>query len=186
MKKLLKLALMLSALSSALTAEILFDLHAQHFSNVADGNLEFGRYNLPKVYVSTAAKNYYGTYEQSDFTVDIKNPPASWSVTFDIHAKMQGDATHTLSFVSNTGKTILVTFKENKIIFGGYEQSVPGMNYAASISGTLTKEGNQVILHVNGYYERTATVSNFPKLKLVKIPTTGSCIMTALTVGSSN
>jgi len=56
----------------------------------------------------------------------------------------------------------------------------------ASISGTLTKEGNQVVLRVNGYYERTATVSNFARLKLVKIPLTGDAMVTALTIGKSN
>ena len=185
MKKILKLALLVTAFANLLTAEILFDLHAQHFSNVKDGNLEFGRYDLPKVYVSTAAKNYYGTYEAKDFIVDIKNPPASWSVTFDLQTYLY-DTTRTLSFVSDTGKTILVTFTNNKIIFDGYEQSVSYMYRYASISGTLTKEGDQVVLRVNGFYERTATVPSFSKLKLVKIPLTTNSIMTALTIGSSN
>lgn len=182
-KKILTSALLVTAFSNPLTAEILFDLHAQHFSNVKDGDLEFGRYNLPKVYVSTAAKNYYGAYYKKDFIVDIKNPPVSWSVTFDLHTELD---TRTLSFVADTGKTILVTFKYNKIIFDGYEQTVAYMRNWASISGTLTKEGNQVTLRVNGYYERTATVSDFPKLKLVKIPTDNDCRMTALTIGKSN
>jgi len=185
MKKLLKTALLLTAFTNLLNAEILFDLHAQHFSNVKDGDLEFGRYNLPKVYVSTAAKNYYGAYYTKDFTVEMKNPPATWSVTFDLRANLSGN-TRTLSFVSDTGKTILVTFKYNKIIFDGYEQSVSHMGADASMSGTLTKEGNQVILYVNGYYKRIATVSNFSKLKLVKIPTTSNFMMTALTIGKSN
>ena len=184
-KKVLKLALMLVSFSNLLTAEILFDLHAQHFSNVKDGDLEFGRYNLPKVYVSTAAKNYYGAYYQRDFTVEIKSPPASWSVTFDLRANLYSDD-RTVSLVANTGKTISVTFKYNKIIFDGYEQSVSNMGSDASISGTFTKEGNQVVLRVNGYYKRVATVSDFPKLKMVKIPTTGDCLMTALTIGKSN
>jgi len=185
MKKLLKTALLLTAFTNLLNAEILFDLHAQHFSNVKDGNLEFGRYNLPKVYVSTAAKNYYGSYETKDFIVEMKSPPAIWSVTFDLRARLYNN-TRTLSFVADTGKTISVTFKYNKIIFDGYEQSVSYMANRASISGTLTKEGNQVVLRVNGYYKRTATVSNFAKLKLVKIPLSNDCIMTALTIGKSN
>ena len=183
MKKILKLALLVTAFANLLTAEILFDLHAQHFSNVKDGNLEFGRYDLPKVYVSTAAKNYYGGYTNKDFIVEIKNAPALWSVTFDLRANL--GATRTLSFISDTGKTILVSFKKDKIIFDGYEQSVSYMYYNTNISGTLTKEGDQVILRVNGFYERTATVSNFSKLKLVKMPTSGF-LMTALTIGSSN
>lgn len=184
-KKILKLTLMLVSFSNLLTAEILFDLHAQHFSNVKDGNLEFGRYDLPEVYVSTAAKNYYGTYYKNDFTVDIKNPPASWSVSFDFSAKLSS-TTRTLSFVADTGRTISVIFKPNKIVFGGYEQTVSYMNTYTNISGTLTKEGNQVVLRVNGYYERTATVLNFPKLKLVKIPTDSDCFLAALTIGKSN
>jgi len=185
-KKVLKLALMLVSFSNLLTAEILFDLHAQHFSNVKDGGEEFGRYNLPKVYVSTAAKNYYGVYYKKDFNVEIKNPPVSWSVTFDLRAKLTGSRTRTLSFVADTGKTISVAFKYNKVIFDGHSETVGYIGNHASISGTLTKEGNQVVLRVNGYYQRIATVSDFPKLKMVKIPTTGDCMMTALTIGKSN
>jgi len=181
-KKALKLTLMLVSFSNLLTAEILFDLDAQHFSNVKDGNLEFGRYNLPKVYVSTAAKNYYGMYSEKDFNVEIKNPPASWSVTFNLDAHT--NVTSKLSFVSDKGKTISVTFKDGKIIFDGYEQSLSNMYI--DVSGTLTKEGNQVTLYVNGYYKRTATVSNFSKLKFVKIPMGHFDYMIGLTIGSSN
>jgi len=183
MKKLLKTALLLTAFTNLLNAEILFDLHAQHFSNVKDGHLEFGRYDLPKVYVSTAAKNYYGTYGEKDFTVEMKNPPATWSVTFDLGIYLDHGRIFSLSFVSDTGKIISVTFKSDKIIFGGYEQSV---SYPQSISATLTKEGNQATLRVNGHYERTVTVSDFTTLKLVKIPIGYFDIMTALTIGSSN
>ena len=182
-KKALKLTLMLVSFSNLLTAEILFDLHAQHFSNVKDGDLEFGRYNLPKVYVSTAARNYHGVYFGGDFKVDIKTPPTSWSVTFDLRAKL--DTSRTVKFISNDGTTIPVTFGYYNIKFMGTETSVSKMTHHASISGTLTKKGNQVVLRVNGSYQGEATVSNFPKLKKVEIPTS-SCMMTALTIGKIN
>ena len=178
---------MLVSFSNLLTAEILFDLHAQHFSNVKDGGEEFGRYNLPKVYVSTAARNHFGTYYRREFSVELKSPPASWSVTFDLRANIR-DNPRTLSFVANTGKTISVTFREGKILFNGHSETenIYDLDFHASISGTLTKEGNQVVLRVNGFYKRMAMMSDFPKLKKVIIPTASNCVMTALTIGKIN
>ena len=89
MKKLLKTALLTTALTSLLTAGTIFDLSAQHFSNSLKGKGVGGKYNLPKCYVSTALKYSDGFYTLADrktqnMAVEIKTPPSTWSVSFDM------------------------------------------------------------------------------------------------------
>ena len=174
MKKLLKSALLMTALSSALTAGTIFDLTAQHFSNSLDGDGVGARYDLPNVYVSTALKyigGYYAVtgYNTQTMAVEIKTPPSNWSVSFDI-SYFLSEQTHSIRLTSDSGKTIIVAFRYNQIYLNGKviytdQNTLEGR---APVSFTISKSGNTITLITNLKTEKI-TVSNFSKLKFLNI-----------------
>jgi len=174
MKKLLKTALLATALTSLLTAGTIFDLSAQHFSNSLDGDGVGGRYDLPKCYVSTALKYVNGSYNLTNgatqnMAVEIKTPPSNWSVTFDMSYYLYDD-THQVRLTSDTGKTIIVAFRYNQIYLNGtviYNDSNV-LEGRTPVSCTISKSGNTVTV-TTGLKTKAITVSNFSKLKFVNI-----------------
>ena len=175
MKKLLQSALLLTALSSALTAGTIFDLTAQHFSNSLDGDGVGARYDLPNVYVSTALQYTSGLYaltssDTQTMAVEIKTPPSNWSVSFDMSYFLSNDV-HPIRLTSDTGKTITVSFFYNGIALNGVNiyTNYDYLEGTTAISGTITKNGNTVICQIAGFVTKTITVSNFSKLKFVNV-----------------
>ena len=175
MKKLLKSTLLLTALSSALTAGTIFDLSAQHFSNSLDGEGVGARYDLPNVYVSTALKYTAGLYTPTTnratqtMAVEIKTPPSNWSVSFDMSYYLYTKV-HPIRLTSDTGKTITVSFAKRKISLNAESISEPtNFYYRKEITGTITKSGNTVTCQIAGYVTKTITVSNFSKLKFINV-----------------
>jgi len=175
MKKIIKTALLATALTSLLTAGTIFDLSAQHFSNSLDGDGVGGRYDLPKCYVSTALKYTNGVYALTTsqatqtMAVEIKTPPSNWSVSFDMSYFLYTD-THQVRLTSDTGKSIIVAFRWNQIRLDGeviYEDSSV-LEYRTPVSCTISKSGNTVTL-ITGLTTKTITVSNFAKLKFVTV-----------------
>ena len=172
----LKSALAILLLSSGLSAGNIFDLHAQHFSNSIDGEGEGAKYNLPRVYVSTALKYENGVYALTTFdaaqtmSVEIKIPPANWSVSFDMSYYLYYN-THPIRFTSDTGKSITLSFTANTITLNGVNiyyraNSILGRE---EMTGTISKNGNTVTCTIAGYVTKTITVSDFSRLKYVNV-----------------
>ena len=175
MKKFLKFTLLVTAFINVLAAETIFDLHAQHFSNSLDGDGVGARYNLEKVYVSTALKYVDGLYAPTNtstqtMAVEIKTPPSNWSVSFDVsYALYSGN--HPIRLTSDTGKTIHVSFGWNEIYLNGsviYSRS-DRLEFRTAVSGTISKSGNTVTCSINGYVVEEIIVNNFSKLKFVNV-----------------
>jgi len=175
MKKIIKTALLATTLTSLLTAGTIFDLSAQHFSNSLDGDGVGGRYDLPKCYVSTALKYTNGVYALTTYratqtmAVEIKTPPSTWSVSFDMSYYLYTD-THQVRLTSDTGKSIIVAFRWNQIYLNGkvvYEDS-SALELRTLVSCTISKSGNTVTL-ITGLTTKTITVSGFSKLKFVNV-----------------
>ena len=175
MKKIIKTALLATTLTSLLTAGTIFDLSAQHFSNSLDGDGVGGRYDLPKCYVSTALKYTNGTYTLTtsyatqNMAVEIKTPPADWSVSFDVSYFLY-ENTHQVRLTSDTGKTITVAFRYHTIYLNGTSiySSSHALEYRTPVSCTISKSGNSVTF-TTGLTTKTIAVSNFSKLKFVNI-----------------
>jgi len=174
MRKLLKSALLLTALSCALTAETIFNLGAQHFSNSLDGEGEAARYNLPKCYVTTGLKYSNGRYVKAyslgveGMDVEIKTPSSNWSVSFDMSYYI-GDEDHTVRLTSDTGKTLIVVFRMHEIYFNG--EKIYGSDRFERrelVSFNVTKSGDEVTF-TTGFVTKTITFSNFSKLKFVHV-----------------
>ncbi len=174
-KKILTSALLVTALTNLLTAETIFDLHAQHFSNSLDGDGVGARYDLPEVYVSTALKYTSGLYAKTTssasqtMAVEIKTPPANWSVSFDMSYYLYS-YTHPIRLTSDTGKTITVSFKKGAIYLNGVSiYTSSSIDAREAMTGTITKSGNTVTCQIAGFVTKTITVSNFSKLKFVSV-----------------
>ena len=175
MKKILKLTLLLATLSNLLVAQTIFDLSAQHFSNSIDAEGKGARYNLPKVYVSTALKYVDGIYALTTsagqpMDVEIKTPLSNWVVSFNMSYDIY-DHIHPIRFTSDTGKTIIISFRWNEIYLNGTRvlQDENLLEKITNVVGSLSKNGNSVTLSVNGYLTKTINVSNFAKLKFVSV-----------------
>jgi len=177
-KTLLKSTLAVLLFTGALSAGNIFDLHAQHFSNSIDGDGVGAKYDLPKVYVSTALKYENGVYALTTssatqtMSVEIKTPPVNWSVSFDVSYYLYYiDNSHPIRFTSDTGKTITVSFKRHEIYLNGVKiyTNANYFEFREAITGTITKSGNTVTCTIAGYVSKTITVSNFSKLKYVNV-----------------
>jgi len=175
MKKFLKFALLVAAFTNVLTAETIFELSAQHFSNSIEGNGVGARYNLSKTYVSTSLSYVNGNYKtprdthSSNFNVEIKNPLLVWSVSFDMSYYLDNEY-HPIRFTSDTGKTIIISFANKRIYFN--DKPVLDdryFGYSEEIMLNLSKDGNKVKLIINGDTLSTIDVANFSKLKFVKV-----------------
>jgi len=174
MKKILKSALLVTALTNLLTAGTIFDLQAQHFSNSNDGDGVAAKYDLPNVYVSTALKYINGFYtlvstSTQTMSVELKSPPANWSVSFDMSYYLNNQ-THPIRFTSDTGRTITVTFKYYYIFLNGVKiYNGSSLDGSEAVTGTITKSGNTVTCTIAGFVTKTITVSDFSNLKFVNV-----------------
>lgn len=186
MNILLRKLWILSSLMLVANAEIVFDLGVQQLQNTigldangqnADVKMIPSRYNLPKTYVSTGLIYKNGTYTlkdsrwQDQFYVEIKNPISTWSVNFGVMYDLD-ESTHTIKFISDTGKTITLGMHYQKIYFNSPNDSqfIGDSSFSGwtDVIGSVTMDGSNVSFEVNGM-NRTISVPNFSKLKYVSI-----------------
>ena len=210
MNMLLRKLWILMSLMLVANAEVVFDLNAQQLQNTigldangqnADVKETPSRYNLPKTYISTGLIYKNGTYTLKDnswkdqFYVEIKNPISTWSVNFGVEYYFY-ESTHTIKFISDTGKTITLGMHMGKIYFNSpnESQAVSSFNGWTDVVGSVSMDGSTVSFEVNGM-TKTITVSNFSKLKYVSISINNDdednsykdySILKSLTIGSSD
>lgn len=212
MNILLRKLWILSSLILVANADIVFDLNAQQLQNTigldangqnADVKMTPSRYNLPKTYVSTGLFYKNGTYTLKDnlwqgiFYVEIKNPISTWSVDFGVLYYFYLN-THTVKFISDTGKTITLGMHNRKIYFNSPNDSqyIAGDSFSdwTDVIGSVTMDGSNVSFVVNGY-TKTISVPNFSKLKYVSISIINDnldsryseySILKSLTIGSAD
>ena len=207
MNILLRKLWILSSLTLAANAEIVFDLNAQHLQNAigldANGqNVDVietpSRYNLPKTYVSTGLIYQNGNYTlknnswQDQFYVEVKNPISTWNVNFGVTYNFDY-AAHTIKFISDTGKTITIGMYEYRIFFNSYEVYIDSGYYNwTDITGSVSMNGGNVDFVINGT-TKAITVPNFSKLKYVSVSILNDYIgantksvLKSLTIGSSD
>jgi len=174
MKNLTKKLLLAGLLStSLLNAEIAFDLHAQHFSKAIEGKYEGARYELPKAFVSTNLKYVDGTYLTQDnagyINIELKTPKLNWSTSIDAYYIMGNSykKTRTIKWTSENGENILLSFRYDAITFNGKNVYTPGEYKRMTIS--LTQNGDNIELTINGVKAGTATRTTFGKLKYLDV-----------------
>ena len=174
MKTLTKKLLLAGLLSTTLlNAEIAFDLQAQHFSKAIDGKYEGARYELPKAFVSTNLKYLDGVYLTKNIggyiNVEVKTPKANWSTSIDAYYIMGSDykKTRTMKWTSDNGENILVSFKNDAITFNGEKVYTPGEYKRMTVS--LTQNGKNIDLVINGTKVETVTRATFGKLKYLDV-----------------
>jgi len=174
MKKILKLTLLVTLLTNLLTAETIFDLSQQHFANSLARKGVGARYNLPKVYVSTALQYANGQYwvinaSSQNFQVEIKNAIDDWSVSYDMSYYLYNNH-HPMRLTDATGKTFTVSFAYNKIYVNSkvIYTSSSYLEERTSAIVTLTKMGNKIQVSVAGYTNALYD-TNFGRLKFVTI-----------------
>jgi len=199
----------LTSLMLVANAEIVFDLNAQQLQNTigldangqnADVKETPSRYNLPKTYVSTGLVYKQGTYTlnnnswQDQFYVEVKNPISEWSVNFGVKYHFY-ESTHTIKFISDTGKTIIIGMKHGKIYFNS-PSNAQNMSFSdwTDVVGSVSIDGSNVTFEVNGV-TKTISVPNFSKLKYVSISILNDdednnfnyySVLKSLTIGSSD
>jgi len=175
MKNILKIVLFVITLTNFLTAGIVFDLDKQQFANSNNQNYDIysktSRYDLPQVYVTLGGIPYHhGYYEGSSgrsFNIEMKQSLLSWNVSIDVLYNLYQKA-HTIRFTSDTGKTILLSFKRGKVYFNGnkvFDLSTSSNSYTFTI--TVSKYNDTVSLSINGSLSTTISVPSFSKLKFV-------------------
>ena len=173
-KKVLKLMLLVTALTNSLIGGIVFDLDRQQFSNSLNSNYKIysraGRYELPQVYVTVGMKYHHGFYEGGSgksFNVEMKQPLLSWNVSMDILYNLY-TKTHTTRFTSDTAEAIQLSFSKGKVYFNGNAVfNLPTNRNSHTFSITVSKYNDTVSLRINGSMSTTITVPNFSKLKFV-------------------
>ena len=209
MNILLRKLWILSSLMLVANAEIVFDLNAQQLQNTigldangqnADVKETPSRYNLPKTYVSTGLIYTQGTYTlknnkwQDQFYVEVKNPISEWSVNFGVKYYFY-ESSHTIKFISDTGKTIIIGMRKGKIYFNS-PSNAQNMSFSGwtDVVGSVTMDGDNVTFEVNGI-AKTISVPNFSKLKYVSISILNDddgnydriySVLKSLTIGSSD
>jgi len=208
MNILLRKLWILTSLMLVANAEVVFDLNAQQLQNAigldangqnADVKETPSRYNLPKTYVSTGLIYKSGTYTLKDnfwqdvFYVEIKNPISTWSVNFGAKYLFR-ESTHTIKFISDTGKTITLGMHYGKIYFNSpnASQAVNSFDHWTDVVGRVSMDGDNVSFNVNGM-SKTISVPNFSKLKYVSIAILHddlgyytNSVLKSLTIGSSD
>jgi len=208
MNMLLRKLWILTSLMLLANAEIVFDLNAQQFQNAigldangqnADVKETPSRYNLPKTYVSTGLIYKSGTYTLKDnfwqdvFYVEIKNPITHWSVDFGVRYDFD-KSIHSIKFISDTGKTIILGMHEGKIYFNSPNESQSVNNFYrwTDVVGRVSMNGSNVSFNINGM-SKTISVPNFSKLKYVSIAILHddlgyytNSVLKSLTIGSSD
>lgn len=196
MKKLLKTTLLFTLLTNLLTAEILFDLNEQHFSNALDANGVVGKYSLPNVYVTTQLRYDNGRYKlyganNSSFDIELKNPLNTVNVSFDIEYNLNSNSygkIHNIQLIDINGEIVTLGLSGigRGFNFDGHESDFTA-NGRTRILGTIRKTGTEFEININnGDLVRTYTVSRFSKLKFIKFDVlydTGDDILDGIIIG---
>jgi len=173
-KFLLVLSLVALLFGTNIQAKVLFDLHEQYFNNtIVDkkGNYTAkGRYDLSNVFISTNTyfKNgsYYGHRDSpAHFSVDLKTPPAEWSVTISIWHRYKPNI---IRISSSSGKSNIVTLDGKKTL------SINDEKYEARIdektSQITFKYANQTMtIYFNGEAAFKEKQNDFNNLKKIEI-----------------
>lgn len=175
MKNLFKSLLLLVLFSNALTAEILFDLNAQNFSNALDAKGVAGKYDLPSVYVTTDLKydnNKYSTYSNNDssFDIELKEPLNTVMFTYDMQFSFDREL-HVLQLIDVDGNIVTMGLSKqgNGFNFDGHESDYP-LDGTKRMIIEIRKTGTEFSINLNnGDLERTYTVATFSKLKFIKL-----------------
>jgi len=173
MNKIGNLVLGMLISSNLLFGEIVFNLHAQHFSKAIEGKYEGARYELDKCYVSTNLAYTGGVYKAGNslgyFNVGIKEPIENWSTSIDVFYIMGNSykRTRTIKWSSENGESILVSLKNDAITFDSKNVYTPGEYQRLTI--TLTQNSDNVELIINGTKVGTATKETFGKLKYIDV-----------------
>lgn len=172
--KLISLVLLtLLAGRASAAADIVFDLHAQHFSKAIEGQYEGARYELPKAFFTTNLKYVDGAYltksNAGNINVEVKEPIANWSMSADTFYIMGSNykKTRTIKMTSENGESVLVSFRFDAVTFNGENVYSPGEFKRMTIA--VTQNTNDIELIINGVKVGTATRETFGKLKYVDV-----------------
>jgi hypothetical protein len=196
--KYLSILLIVTTFISSLYAEakIHFDLHAQHFANAIEGSMKVGRYDLDDTQVSTNlnyVNGYYTTTNDNGYmNVDLKSPIAEWSVACNISGIFDSYSYNyeirTIKLIAENGESIMVSIRRNQIMFEGTNVISGTQNQSYNLDISLTKNGDNVDLVINGINEGSATRTTFSSLKSVEVrivkEDTASDDLQSLTIGS--
>ena len=172
MKKILKSTLLITALSSSLMAEVVFNLGAQQFSNSVLKNYKDSTYNLEKSIASTGLAYIDGRYEPKEaktggLSVQIKEPNPHWGVSFSMYCYLNIDGCG-VNLLGSNGHTINILIeKDVQIRVNGVtlDDGNGRAIYAATINGTIDGNGDDIEVNINGY---KFTV-NKPNFKLAHV-----------------
>ena len=178
MKKLLKFTLLVTLLTNLLTAEILFDLNDQHFSNSLDGDGISAKYSLPNVYITTKLKYENDRYslrytDDASFDIELKNPLNDVRISFDMTYNFSTSSyaeVHNIQFIDVDGEVVTLGLSGvgRGFNFDGHLSDL-SLDYAERVIGTITKNGSEFEININnGDLVRTYTVARFSRLKFIK------------------
>jgi len=177
MKKSLVGVALMSVLSlSSLNAEILFNLHEQHFANAIEGGMKVGRYELEQSYVSTNLNFIQGYYQTDNdegyFNVDLKAPIANWSVSVDLRIHFYygtGKETRFIKLISENGETTIVSIQKDSVYFEGENRISESFDLDSALSFTLSYNNGKIDLSMNGKMLASVDRNNFGNLKSVEV-----------------
>ena len=159
-------------LSSVLSADIAFDLHAQHFSKAIEGKYEGARYDLPYSYASTNLKyedGYYITQNSSGyFNVEVKEPKEGWSVSFDAYYRFSyRNYVRTVKLVSENGESVVLSLSSKDSKFNSTSVFSAGSNLR--VTASFSQVGENIELSINGEQVGVAKKKTFGALKYIEI-----------------
>ncbi len=175
-KLLLSIILTTLTTQTAIAAQILFDLNAQHFSETLnDGGLVAARYNLPDSFVSTNLKydqSYHSVSgdDTGSLAIELKQPIENWGVSFDIKYSFSGSfrEKRSIKLTSDDGTTSTVSLSWHKVTFNGIDAYEPE-NFERLVIAIDKNNNEDIKLRINGDLVASTPSIGFSNLKFVEV-----------------